>query len=55
MDFRNLLKKYMGLVVDHEGTDYLDSLGVGGTYRDEITPEEMAELEAISNELDEDV
>lgn len=44
VDYRELLKRYMDLVVDREGTDYLDTTS-------RFTPDEAAELATIAAEV----
>lgn len=48
MDYRELLKKYMALVITVEGIDYLDS--VNYLPKDFWKEGELAELHSISNE-----
>lgn len=52
MDYRELLKRYMRLVSDSEGSDFLKHNGSHGNI--ELTDEEMDELERISAEGDAD-
>lgn len=48
IDFRDLLKKYMSMVLEGELTTFID----WGS--DSLTEEEFAELELIERELSED-
>lgn len=46
MNYRDLLRKYMTLVVEAEGVDFLDQAS-----EDYFDPEEKAELEIVTAEL----
>ena len=48
MDYRELLKRYMRLVMDSEGSDFLLHSGDYGNI--ELTDDELTELEKISQE-----
>lgn len=52
MDYRELLKRYMRLVSDSEGSDFIQKSGVHGNI--ELTDDELDELERISAEGDAD-
>lgn len=52
MDYRDLLKKYLGLVMWHEGTYFL---GFDKShYRRRLTAAELAELTKLADEVDDD-
>ena len=46
MDYRELLKKYMALVIEWDGDDYLRYI------HDEFSDDEKTELKKISHELE---
>lgn len=53
MDYRELLKKYMNLVGEREGVNYVDTVPNGDSYlRLPITQDEAEELRRIDAELE---
>lgn len=50
MDYRNLLLKYIGHVLDRESIDYIDQIGATSDGW-KFTDEEVAVLECISEEV----
>lgn len=55
MDYEALLRKYMALVIDREGYDFIDdAYGVHHTHDPELTDDEVAELRRIAREVDAD-
>lgn len=51
-DYRSMLARYIGLIGDHEGTDYLGPRDCPGYLRPIFSDDEAAELHRISDELD---
>lgn len=51
IEYRDLLKKYMRIILASEGIDYLDHIDDPFTNsKTEFSPEEITELEKISKE-----
>lgn len=52
MDYAELLKKYMQLIISYEGQTYLDwGKGIVSSEHPEFTKEEAIELNRISDEV----
>ena len=50
MDYRELLKKYITLIIENEGIDYIDRIN-DGCDNIVFTEEEKTELEKIAEEI----
>lgn len=48
-DYRSMLIRYIAMITDHEGTDYLGPKGKSGYHSPRFSDEEAAELHRLAD------